>query len=293
MIALITGWTSPERDVCLLSGRATAQALEQLSYEYTVYDFPADRDRFLIDRHRVQSAIIMIHGAGWEDGQIAAFLDVLGISYQCESAAILALTHNKRLTKQVRRQHGVPVAHDRLVDVTVSTPVWTWPCVIKALDQWSSIGVVTCRDAVSFVQGIADMTQYGTVMIEELLEWSECTVSIISQPEGTIVLPIVEIIPPDAAGFDYSNKYNGLTKEICPARYDAALTQTIQKIWLDAYHACWCRKYGRVDIIVTDRGPVCLEINTIPGFTAQSLFPKSAQAHGWEFAELVRRLVGR
>jgi D-alanine-D-alanine ligase len=75
---------------------------------------------------------------------------------------------------------------------------------------------------------------------------------------------VVEIIPPDGTYFDYESKYNGQTQEICPARFDDVLTQEIQKIALEAYHTVGCSRYGRIDIMIGEDGPVLLAINTIP-----------------------------
>ncbi len=292
MLAVITWGVWSERAVSLRSGHATTHALINLWYHTKQYDFPSDRDQFLKDRHDIQGAWMMIHGQWGEDGQICSFLEVLNIPYQCAPSHTLALTIDKRLTKQLWRYHGIPIAQDSLVNVHQDKPTRSCPCVLKALNKGSSIGVIICRDQHSFEQGLEHMKSYGTIMIEELLEWSECTVSIVDDLNAgePIIFPIVQIIPP-AWGFDYENKYNGTTQELCPAPYDDILTNKIQQIWLQAYQACWCTRYGRIDIIVTDRGPVCLEINTIPGFTDQSLFPKAAQTYGRSFEQLVRHLT--
>lgn len=99
--------------------------------------------------------------------------------YQCTNAKVLGITIDKRVTKQFRKERQIPVAHDKLVDLTKETPLFEYPCCIKALNQGSSVGVVICKTADKFVQGIKQLQQYGMVMIEELLVGSECTVSIL------------------------------------------------------------------------------------------------------------------
>lgn len=292
-IAIITWRTNSEREISLRSAHAVYEACIWLWYTTTLYDFPSKRSNFLTDYQHIDFVFVMIHGAGWEDGQIAHFLDTLWLPYQCTNAKVLSYTIDKRVTKQFRRQHNIPIAKDRLVNLDQETPLFEYPCVIKALNQWSSIGVIIAKDQDTFADWLTQLKSYGTVMIEEFLEWSECTVPILDNINGWLphVLPIIEIVPPEGKEFDYENKYNDLTAEICPARYDESMTRQIQDIALRAYQAVWCTQYGRVDIIVTKDGPKCLEINTIPWFTSWSLFPKSAKVFGLDFPQLIQYLI--
>lgn len=292
-IAIITWRTNSEREISLRSAQAVKTACDTLWHTATLYDFPTQKNNFLTDYHDIEFVFVMIHGAGWEDGQIAHFLDTLWLPYQCTSGKVLGNTIDKRATKQFRKQHNIPVAKDKLVDLTKENPHFEYPCVIKALDQGSSVGVIIAKDQISFDKGIEQLKVYGTVMIEEYLEGSECTVPVLDNIDGwdPHILPIIEIIPPTWQDFDYENKYNDLTQEICPARYDESLTRQIQDIGLRAYQAVWCTQYGRIDMIVTKDGPKCLEINTIPWFTSWSLFPKSAKVFGLEFPQLIQYLI--
>ncbi len=292
-IAIITGRTNSEREISLRSAQAVKIACDTLDHTSTLYDFPTQKGDFLTDYQSVDFVFVMIHGSGWEDGQIAHFLDTLGLPYQCTSPKVLWNTIDKRVTKQFRRQHNIPMAQDKLVDLTQETPLFEYPCVIKALDQGSSVGVVIAKDSVSFEKGIEQIKHYGTVMIEEFLEGSECTVPILDNLGGWTphVLPIIEIVPPEGKEFDFENKYNDLTAEICPARYDESMTRQIQDVALRAYQAVWCTQYGRIDMIITKDGPKCLEINTIPWFTSWSLFPKSAKVFWLDFPQLIQYLI--
>lgn len=106
-----------------------------------------------------------------------------------------------------------------------------------------------------------------------------------------IIMPIIEIIPPAGGEFDYVNKYNGATSEICPARLSNEIVDRVHEVATRAYHSLNMTKYGRLDIMLRDGEPLCLEINTIPGFTEESLFPKSAEVYGMSFPQLVQHLV--
>jgi D-alanine-D-alanine ligase len=91
---------------------------------------------------------------------------------------------NKWLTKQVWLQHNVPVASDKLVDLTSHVPVYEGPCVVKALDQGSSVGVWICKDGPNFHNTLLEAKKYGRVMIEEFLEGREITVPVLDNKNG-------------------------------------------------------------------------------------------------------------
>lgn len=293
-LAIITWWSNSEREVSLRSWAQVDQALKILGHHTHFFDFPHDLPVFLEDYKHLDGAFIMVHGMGGEDGQIAHFLQTLWVPFQCTSPKTLNLTINKRLTKLVRKQCNIPIARDHIVrsDYLNSADI-TWPCVIKALTEGSSVGVWICRNQDQFDNAIQQAQVYNEVLIEEFLEGREVTVAIIDSLTSTqpIVFPVVEIIPPVGEEFDYENKYNGKSQEICPADFEDNQIQIIQDIALQAYQAVWCTQYARIDIIVTKDGPKCLEINTIPGFTDQSLFPKAAQAYGRPFPQLIQHLL--
>jgi D-alanine-D-alanine ligase len=108
-----------------------------------------------------------------------------------------------------------------------------------------------------------------------------------------VALPLVEIIPTEKyAFFDYEAKYKpGATIEICPARLDAGLTARIQDLALRAHRCLGLKGYSRTDLILTDEGPVLLEVNTIPGMTETSLLPQAAAQAGMDFPALMDRLI--
>jgi D-alanine-D-alanine ligase len=106
-------------------------------------------------------------------------------------------------------------------------------------------------------------------------------------------LPLIEIIPGENYEFfNYEAKYKpGATQEICPARIDARLTQKAQACAMAAHQALYCRGYSRTDMILKDDECFVLETNTIPGMTATSLFPQSANVAGMSFGQLLDRLI--
>jgi D-alanine--D-alanine ligase len=124
---------------------------------------------------------------------------------------------------------------------------------------------------------------YDEVLIERLLIGTEISVPVL----GSRALPAVELVP--ASGiYDFAAKYTpGATEEIVPARLDEEVLQKAQEVALIAHRALGCRGATRTDMIVSDGIPYFLELNTLPGLTPTSILPRSAQAAGISFEELV------
>ena len=303
-IGIITWWEDGERVVSLASATEVEKALRDASFEVVVFDMPRDWNRFesVLSAQALSFVFLMIHGTWGEDGELVSVLDMYHVPYQCAARDILQLTIDKRTTKQVWRQAWLPVANDMLI-LPLECAVEQlsqrivqeigFPCVRKVLAQWSSNWVHIIEDK-DWLEAVMTLYAHYTeqVLIESFLQGDEITVWLLEQPDGTVTaLPITLIIPPREGGFDFANKYNGKTQEICPAPLSAPLTEQCQQLAVDSYTAVWCQKYARVDMIITWDGPVLLEINTIPGFTSQSLYPKAAQAAWIPFCKLLEHLM--
>ena len=169
-------------------------------------------------------------------------------------------------------------------------PLTQKPYVLKPYDGGSSIDTFLVRDITSPSRDIkAAFDKHGKLLLEELIEGVETTVAVI----GEQALPVIEIIPPENEIFDYENKYNGRTQELCPPiSIDTTTQKRLQKLALDMHNLTGCRHMSRTDIIVTPKGRLIpLETNTIPGMTDQSLVPKAAQVDGTSMSELCKKLV--
>jgi len=126
------------------------------------------------------------------------------------------------------------------------------------------------------------------ILMEERIVGRETTVAILDRQ----ALPIVEVRPKKGA-YDYANKYTaGATEYLCPAPFESRVTERIQEAALGAFHAVGGRDYARVDVMVRASGePVVLEVNTLPGMTETSLFPKAAAAAGIDYPSLCQRMI--
>jgi D-alanine-D-alanine ligase len=251
---------------------------------------------------RIDVAFLALHGRYGEDGTLQGMLDLLGIPYVGSGTLASALAMDKPMTKTVLAAHGVPLASGVVVErhefrrdpvaAARRAAAQGLPAVVKPAAQGSSIGMsMVARE--QEMRGALELAlrDDDRALVEERLVGTELTVGVIGNRE-LLALPAVEIVP-KRDFFDYRAKYDpSLSDEVCPARIPAAAADKAQELAKTTHRALGCRGLSRTDMILTvDRGPVVLELNTMPGMTVNSLLPKAARAAGIPFPELLDRLV--
>ena len=287
-IVVMLGGPSAEREVSLCSGAAVAKALHSLGHNVTEVD-PKPCSWELPEGTQV--VFLALHGTYGEDGAVQAELDHMGVPYTGCSAEASRLAFDKVLTKNRCAASGVPVAKSLVLD-DPKTPWpknWQPPVVIKPVRQGSSVGLQFVERREEWPAALATALKFDSqVLVEPRIIGPECTVAIL----GDRALPVVEVRPRSGA-YDYKSKYTkGETDYLCPAPFDADTTARVQAAALGAFRAVGGRDYARVDVMVgADGEPVVLEVNTLPGMTELSLFPKAADAAGFSYPELCQRMV--
>jgi D-alanine-D-alanine ligase len=287
-IVVMLGGPSAEREVSLCSGAAVAQALR--SFGHTVHEVdPRSPDWTLPDGTEV--VFLALHGTFGEDGTVQKQLEAVEMAYTGCDPEASRIAFDKHLTKQRLVGARVPTAPFLLIDtLNASWPMgWDPPVVLKPVRQGSSVGLQFVDRVADWNKALTESMRYDSqVLVEPKICGRETTVGIL----GGAALPLVEVRPKSGA-YDYQSKYTpGTTDYLCPAPFDAATTRRIQEAGLNAFNAIGGRDYGRVDIIVQPDGqPVVLEVNTLPGMTQTSLFPKAAAVAGIGYAELCQRMV--
>jgi D-alanine-D-alanine ligase len=291
-VVILGGGKSPEREVSLRSAAAVAQAAREAGFTVQEFD-PASGFGFLDNLSNDVVVLPILHGEGGEDGQIQAELEKRGLRYLGADSVASRLCFDKSLTLKVLRENDIPVAEGAAVTRAdyANHPLTRRPHILKVARGGSSIGTLFVRDPQTVDPAKVDeIFQLDDVAIlEELVEGVELTVPILDAR----ALPVIEIQPPEQGEFDYENKYNGKTIELCPPEnvneeVQIAVQHTAEKV----HQVTGCRHLSRVDFIVRpDNRFVVLEINTLPGMTEQSLFPKSAAVAGIPMSELVKRFV--
>ena len=289
------GGPSEEREVSLRSGDAVVRALAESGTEVTPIDVRSE-DGDDLNRLRCDVAFLALHGRFGEDGTIQRILDRKGIPYTGSDADASALAMDKVDSKRRFRFLGVETPQHRVIGhgdgqdlLEQSARSLGYPVVIKPRAQGSSLGVTLHADWSTLRDGAAEAFRYGPVaLMEKMVEGREMTVGIL---EGK-PLPILEIRP-NRTFFDYRAKYEDEdTRYLSNPSLSEVDTHRISKVALEAYEALNCEGFARVDLIFRRLHSLAvLEVNTIPGLTPRSLFPKAAAAAGIEFPDLCRRLV--
>jgi len=293
-IAVALGGPGSEHDVSIASGKAVIEALKNAGcnvQELLVTDYT------ITAPEGVDVIFNTIHGTFGEDGTMQKQLEEQGVAYTGGGSVSSALAFDKVLSKEKFIEKGVPTPASEIVDCTdgFKMPQMSLPYVIKPPREGSSVGVSICNTLEEAEVAMKEAVKYSNdVLIEQLVVGEELTVGVL---DGE-VLPVVHIIP-DGGKYDMATKYPSLygngeskTQYICPASFSDEVTKSIQDAALAAHKSLGVEVYSRVDVLLDkDDKPYVLEANTIPGMTASSLLPKSAQASGYEFEDLCMKII--
>ena len=249
-------------------------------------------------KRRIDVAFIALHGPYGEDGTLQGMFEIVGVPYVGSGVLASALAMDKAMAAKMFAAEGIPVAQAVVIEraehdeETMRRAAALIPAFVKPSRQGSSVGMSPVSRPEELGPAVELAFEYDSrVLVEERLDGREITVGVIGNRRLT-ALPVVEIVS-KREFFDYRAKYDpALFEEICPAELAPDVVQAVQDLALRAHRALDCQGYSRVDMILTaDRGPVVLEVNTLPGMTINSLFPKAAAAAGMPFGELLDRLV--
>ena len=295
-IAVLLGGTSAEREVSLNSGTAVLNALRKQGYDA----HPIDPKTFLVATLKEQGfdrVFNILHGRGGEDGTMQGLLEQIGIPYTGCGVMASALTMDKMRTKMLWKAFGLPVAEMEIVTVenraTLNPEVVVkklgLPLMVKPSLEGSSVGLTKVKTMEELESAVDFALKFDcTVLIEEWLAGDEFTVPVL---DGE-VLPSIKIVP-EGEFYDYEAKYiSDNTQYFCPAGLTSEREQELAILVKRAYDAVGCRGWSRIDVMCDAKGDFRLvEVNTNPGMTSHSLFPKSAASVGISFEQLVVKIL--
>ncbi len=312
-VTVLRGGPSSEYDVSMRSGQAVTKALEQLKYpfkdivvtkqgEWLHNGFVRNPDSILDSTDVV---FLALHGEYGEDGSVQRILQRKNIPFTGSRAMSSSVAFNKELAKTTLRSQGINMPRHRKIcqheiysidkEIDRINSDLGLELFLKPITGGSSNGAKYVRDQHSLKEALEELLSlHRSVMVEEFIRGKEATVGVIDnfRGESLYVLPIIEIIPP--IGDDYfttENKYNGKTQEIVPGRFSYDERAQLAELAIQAHQAINCDHYSRSDFIVRNGKVYFLELNTLPGLTEESLFPKAAAAVGMNFNGLVQHLV--
>ena len=295
-IAVLLGGTSAEREVSLNSGKAVLEALLNQGYDAHPID-PKEYNVANLKKDGFNRVFNILHGRGGEDGTMQGLLEQIGLPYTGCGVMASALTMDKMRTKMLWKAFGLPVADMEVVtretfaelDAQTVVEKLGLPLMVKPSLEGSSVGLTK----VKVVDELKSAVEYAlkfdnTILIEEWLAGDELTVPVLDSQ----VLPAIRIVP-EGEFYDYNAKYiSDNTQYFCPAGLTSEREQELAILVKRAYDAVGCRGWSRIDVMCDAKGDFRLvEVNTNPGMTSHSLFPKSAASVGISFEQLVVKIL--
>ena len=309
-VGVLRGGPSLEHEVSLKTGESV---LRNLPEYYSAKDIfinkegewhldgkPAHHERIF---RQIDVVFNALHGEYGEDGKVQQLLESFGVPYTGSGVLASALGMNKILARQAFKSAGlkVPSGFEIVLENGLAETAkkifrnMPPPWVIKYPSGGSSVGVSIARSFDDLANALEKVSAFSSkILVEEYIKGREATCGVIDEfrNQKHYALPIVEIIPPSKEKFfSYDAKYGGETRELCPANFDMAMKKEIERLAIMAHNSIGARHYSRSDFIVSKKGIYILEINTLPGLTAESLLPKALNAVGSSHRELLEHLI--
>jgi D-alanine-D-alanine ligase len=317
-ITILFGGTNKERLVSVASGQALHQALPEADLWFwdidnTVHEVRSQallnhsrpfEDPFkpgnpaigeieaALDKAKAEDRLLVLglHGGRAEDGELQAMCEMRGIPFTGSGSASSHLAFDKVAAKRFVAIAGVKAPDGIALENIEAAFAEYGKLIAKPARDGSSYGLifVNAQQDLVAVRNAAKLEEY---VIEPLIAGVEATCGVLEQSDGSVsALPPIEIVPAEGGfGFDYRAKYLAKsTQEICPGRFAPEISAQLMDQSIKAHKALSCSGYSRSDFIISERGPIYLETNTLPGLTKASLYPKALTAQGIGFADFLQ-----
>ena len=306
-VAVIAGGRSGEHDVSLRSAEAITQALESWPSKYELVPY------FISRQGKWQPSPIVpepgsnpgidvvfpvLHGTFGEDGTLQGLLELADLAYVGPGVLASSLCMDKEVMKRVCRERSLPVVdwvtvyRDQIYPESIAERL-DFPLFVKPANLGSSVGISKANNLDELRVALQLAAQYDhKIIVERTIVGQELECSVIGNEKPIASTPC-EIVP-SREFYDYEDKYLlDQAKTLLPANLTREEIADVRRVAVEAYQALGCEGMARVDFLM-DRGSGQLyinEVNTIPGFTSISMFPRMLEHDGIAFRDLVDRLI--
>ena len=311
-------WLEPAKAVQLLSQNArsllSSRTASSLKHDVAILPDPTQRGLISFDANgrgatqRLDVIFPVLHGPFGEDGTIQGLLEMANVPYVGGGVLASSCGMDKVAMKSLFLQAGLPLCRytwflrkhweaDREGLVRKVSRELGWPCFVKPANLGSSVGVSKATDKSSFVRAVDLAAEYDRkIIVEEPVDGREIECAVLGNDEPAASLPGEYVVHDKSAGFlDYTEKYaqTGHVEFVVPAPVTKAVTARIQRMAIRAFQAIDGSGLGRVDFFLGTDGKELLvnEINTMPGLTEVSGYPKMWAASGITYAAMLDRLI--
>ncbi|HAS80530.1 MAG: D-alanine-D-alanine ligase [Candidatus Nomurabacteria bacterium GW2011_GWE1_32_28] len=298
-IGVLFGGKSAEYEVSVVSAENIIKALDKNKYQIYPIKINREGEFDLASLEKVDLVFPILHGPFGEDGSMQGLLKILGIPFVGPSVLGSALGMDKDVMKRLFRDAGIPIGKfitvhsNEKISFEKVRKVLGLPVFIKPANMGSSIGISKVNNKKEFEKAIKEAFLYDSkIVIEENISGQEIECSILGN-ENPMASTLGEVIPKNDF-YSYKAKYvdqDGAVLLI-PARLSKIITKKVQNIAIKVFKVLNCEGMGRVDFFVKKSGEIIVnEINTIPGFTPISMYPKLWEASGISTTKLLDRLI--
>lgn len=292
-VGLVFGGRSGEHEVSVMSAESIYSNLDKGKYEVIKIKIGKEGRWDWDLMKNVDVFFPIVHGTYGEDGSLQGLFELLDVAYVGAGVLGSAVGMDKDVMKRLLLQAKIRVADYVVLRKGEEHRKLKFPVFVKPANMGSSVGISKARNKPELQKAISMAFEYDTkILIEEAVSGQEveCAVLGNEKPEASVVGEII----PKREFYDYQAKYvdeNG-AELIIPARLSKKLAKKVRDSAKRAYLALECLGMARVDMFVTAGGKVIVnEINTLPGFTSISMYPKLWEASGLEYPELIDRLI--
>lgn len=321
-LGLIYGGVSTEHEVSISSYESIVNNIDKDKYEITSFYISKDGTWFTDGKRtkdvfnslkEMDCVFPILHGKNGEDGNIAGMLEIIGVSYVGCKTLSSAICMDKVITKKLLEKANINVSKymfikklndnfywvqdnydyvlldKEILDLSVST-ILNYPVVVKPSRSGSSVGVSVANDYLELENAINEASIYDDkILIEEFIDGKELEVAVLGNNDLT-VSNIGNIIP-DEIVYSYNSKYKGNSKTVVLNTIEENLESKIKNIVLTTYKVLDCSGLARVDLFLIGNEVLVNEVNTMPGFTSISMYPKLMESINISYTDLIDRLI--
>lgn len=297
-IGVLFGGKSAEHEVSINSARNIIKALDKNKYKVISIKINKKGKFDFSVVKKVDVVFPVMHGPFGEDGSMQGLLKLAGVPFVGPSVLGSAAGMDKEITKRILRDNGIPVGKfmtflsDDKINFNKVKKELGLPLFIKPANMGSSVGISKVRNENEFKKAIIEAFKYDSkIIIEEFIDGREIECAMLGNERPKASLPGEIIANQDF--YSYDAKYiDAGSVAVIPAKIDKKTMRKIQELAIKTFQALNCEGMSRVDFFLKKNGTVLVnEINTIPGFTNISMYPKLWEASGIPVAKLLDRLI--
>ncbi|MCL4398097.1 D-alanine--D-alanine ligase [Patescibacteria group bacterium] len=293
-VAILFGGRSAEHEVSSQSAKNVLAALDRKKYAITPLLIPKNGKFNFEQLKKFDVVFPVLHGTNGEDGTMQGLLKILNIPFVGAGVLGSAVGMDKEVQKRLLRDAGIPTAKFQVFDhrpLTTDYSKVKYPCFVKPANTGSSVGISKVHNQKELAKATKLAFQYDRkILIEETIDGRELEISVLGNENPIASLP-GEVLPSHEF-YDYDAKYISPTKTEIPARITKKQITKIQDLAIKTYKVLCCEGMARVDMFLKPNGEVLInEINTIPGFTNISMYPKLWEVSGLPYSKLLDKLI--